>query len=461
VDETIFADRRKERPVEEAEAAARSKFMIEFWTREIDAIVSGQTTRPAMPSQPVPLYPNRAKPEYPGQIEQHVQYEREAMFREPRPWSLTGPKLLALDRLERMVARVRAFDAHARNTGNPRPAMRAREELRTLWEAYNTLKQDGTPMPPDYELLKPEGMRGGHPGVRPAGDLKSYMDGSEDTPAGRAYYAPGELLDTAFSVPRAPGQYTIDMHGGPDFVRIGGDRLTAADLATLIRADEKWHGDAIRLLACETGQRADGFAQRLADLLGVTVHAPTDAVGVDADGTVYVTALTVDENGDVVPGLPGSMYTFEPTVTEGTPSTPDNAHALWWPDSDDVDFGEPRELKPGKELGELTLMRDGPTVYTGADRLWPDELADLVAGADDWANGPTRLQVRGGHVDPEFVQRLADLLGAPVIVPEKSVAGEFPALSSGTLEVYNERSADAPPGCVVYQPRTVMAGETP
>jgi hypothetical protein len=40
------------------------------------------------------------------------------------------------------------------------------------------------------------------------------------------------------------------------------------------------------------------------------------------------------------------------------------------------------------------------------------------------------------------------------------VAGEFPTLSSGTLEVYNERSpVPPPPGCRVYEPRSVTAGK--
>jgi hypothetical protein len=63
-------------------------------------------------------------------------------------------------------------------------------------------------------------------------------------------------------------------------------------------------------------------------------------------------------------------------------------------------------------------------------------------------------------VDPDFVQRLADLLGVPVVVPVNAVGGEFATLSSGTLEVYNEPAATTPPpGCRVYEPRTVPAGK--
>jgi hypothetical protein len=133
---------------------------------------------------------------------------------------------------------------------------------------------------------------------------------------------------------------------------------------------------------------------------------------------------------------------------------------LYWPDRGEVDFGEMREPVPTEALGELTLMQSGTPLYSATERLWPDELADVVTERQDWAGGPTRLQVSDGHVDPVFVQRLADLLGAPVVIPASAVAGEFPTLSSGTLEVFNEPSlVEPPPGCRVYEPRSVPAGK--
>jgi hypothetical protein len=465
VDETILADRVKERPVEIAEALARQRFFTELLSREIE-VATGQrpphTPRPTSPNGP--KWPHVSNPNFVDQMADHIAHERELLFHEPRPYSLLGQKLAALDRLDRLVQRVRDFAA----AGHQRPLEQARTELRKLWLAYDDLKTHATPMPTDHELAnnKPHGTRGGHPGpVTPPTHLQSYVDNSIETRAGRAYYAPGdELLSQVHDVPPMPGEYTIDMHGGPDFVRIGTDRLTAEDLAALIRADPNWHGEPIRLLACETGQNANGFAQQLADHLGVTVHAPSDFVGLDADG-LYVSITELDENGIPRPVMPatGKFYAFEPTVVAepvGETTTPAVTHlGQWWPDHGDVEFGELKEPHPPEELGELTLMRDGPTVYTGADRLWPDELADLVVAGPDWSHGPTRLQVSGGQVDPEFVQRLADLLGVPVIVPADAVAGDFPTLSSGTLDVYNEPSAEAPPGCRVYEPRSVPAGK--
>jgi hypothetical protein len=448
VDETIHADRAKERPVEEAQAAAGRRFAIEQVTPVIDAAVAGQPTPHSAPP----------KPELSRDIDARIRYERALLAHEPRPWSTTDARLVALDRLARIAGRVRAFEAHARTTGDDRAVNHAREELRKVWDAYQKLKNDGTPMPPDYEILKPDGMRGGRPGTRPAEDLQSYLDNSVVTPAGRAFYPPGEVPDTAHALRRETGQYTVDIHGGPDFVRIGADRLTVDDLAALIEADPNWHGEPVRLLACETGQNAGGFAQQLADRLGVTVHAPTEMVGVDPDGNLYVTSLTVDEAGMRVPGLPGRMYEFEPTVLPD--ASPTVHHAMYWPDRPEVKIGDVLDVPPAETLGELTQVLDGPTVYTGADRLWPDELAEIVTARGDWQGGPTRLQVRDGHVDPEFVRRLADLLGQPVVVPAKAVAGEFPTLSSGTLEVYNEpASAGVPPGCRVYEPRSISVGK--
>jgi hypothetical protein len=464
VDETILGDRVRERPVELAEAVARQRFFIELLNREVEVATGQRPANAPRPTSPaVPKWPLVSDPDFVEHVAKRVAYEREVLFHEMRPYSLLGQKLTGLDRLDRLVQRVRDFAAN----GQQRPLEQARKELRKLWLAYDDLKNFATPLPTDHELLlnnKPQGMRGGDP------TAVSQTYDSIETPAGRAYYTADDeqLLSEAHTVPPEPGQYTIDMHGGPDHVRIGTDRLTAAEFAALMRADPHWHGEPIRLLACETGQRANGFAQQLADELGVTVHAPSDYVGLGADG-LFVSVTGLDANGNPQPVMPptGSFYTFEPTV-HGTPaqeqvSTTPHRLAVrsgqYWPDHDNVEFDAMRAPDPPGPLGELTLMRDGPTVYTGADQLWPDELADILTAEQDWAHGPTRLQVSGGQVDADFVQRLADLLGQPVIVPGDAVGGDIPTLSSGTLEVYNEPSAEAPPGCRVYAPRHVAAGK--
>jgi hypothetical protein len=469
VDETIFADRAREIPVEKAEAQARQQFMTEYWVRVIEE-ATGQRTPSGPPAEPqVPRSPSLVNTDFVSQVAERVAYERERLFHEPRPWTLLGQKLAALQRLELQIQRVHDFTTQA----NGRPLTQARRDLHTLWQAYQELRDKGTPMPVDYELLsneKPAGVRGGRPSTGRARQLRSYLDTSVVTPAGRAFYAAGQMPANAHKVPAEPGQYTIDIHGGPDFVRIGTDRLTADDLAALIEADPNWNGEPIRLLACETGLLPNGFAQQLADRLGVWVYAPSEMVGIGSDGKPYVPRTGVNKAGLAVPGRPPTMNAFRPAVPRGemggTAPLPVLPHrsatqvGMWWPHDGEVEFAEQREVVPVKELGELTLFQEGPTVYTGSERLWPDELAEVIAERGDWAGGPTRLQVDGGHVDPEFVQRLADLLGAPVVIPNKSVAGEFPTLSSGTLEVYNEPAfTTVPPGCRVYEPRSVTAGK--
>lgn len=494
VDETVLRDRDRERPIEEREAAAIRELLTEYGLREIEAAETGNTTR-----NPTPQVRKPADPTNPEEIDTFVADESELLANELRPVALIGARLMALERLARIANRVRIFEAYEQQTGNSKPVTQARTDLAALYDAYQDMtnsrnqKTYGEPMPADHEVLaedaqerkrnnKPPGFRGGEPGTRPAGDLQSYLDNSVVTPAGRAYYAPGdENLEDADKVRPEPGWYTVDMHGTPYSVVIGADTLTAEDLAALMVADPNWHGEPIRLLACETGRYADGFADQLSDVLGVKVKAPPEYAGVGPGGTVIVTEFEVDASGIKRPVMPptGHMYIFEPTVlgdpeAEGPaePPVPPDPPAppvdpaplvtrpgLSWPHYDDVQIGEMREMTPAPELGELALLRGGPTVYIGAERLWPDELATIVAESGDWTGGPARVQIREGHVDPEFVQRFADLLGAPVLINSSAVAGDFASLSSGTIEVYNEPSpVEKPLGAwQVYEPRNVAA----
>ncbi|HEX6359384.1 hypothetical protein [Actinophytocola sp.] len=491
VNETIFRDRDRERPIEEATAEALKEIAFEIMKREIDAAVTGNTTRKPTPTVTQPTDPTDAT-----QIKKFVKEETELLRHEPRAIALIGHRALALKRMTRLVERVRIFEAHAIETGNTEPLKQARTDMAELYKAYKTMtdendKDYGKPLPDDEETLlkdaaerranrKPPGFRGGEPGTRPAGDLQSYFNQSVDTPAGRAYYAPGDdNLDDAADLQPDPGWYTIDMHGHADSVRIGEDRLTVEDLAQLIEMDGKWSGQPIRLLACETGKQDNGFAKQLADRLGVRVKAPVDHAGVGPDGQAIVTTSEVGPDGSVRAVIPPTsrMRVFEPAVprearpdAEPAPESPGQAPApapptaalpgLAWPHYEEVRIGEMREMELIPEVGELALLRSGPTVYTGAERLWPDELANIVAESGDWTDGPIRIQIREGSVDPEFVQRFADMLGVPVLINASAVTGDFATLSSGTLEVYNEPSpVEKPAGAWrVYEPRNVTAG---
>lgn len=143
VDETIFADRAKERVVETAEAAARRQFFTKLWIRELAAVTES------------PKQPPTGPPPRPDDIEALVAYEREQLLTEPRPWSLLGSRLVALDRLDRLAARVHELAKHEATTGDSRPLRRARIDLANTWAHYEKLVADGTPMPNDAELTPP------------------------------------------------------------------------------------------------------------------------------------------------------------------------------------------------------------------------------------------------------------------------------------------------------------------
>ena len=123
-------------------------------------------------------------------------------------------------------------------------------------------------------------------------ELTSIWDESVPTPAGRAFYEAddGEMRDLASQVPEAPGQYTVDIHGTADYFTWGNTRLSAGQLADLIRADPAWAGQPIRLISCDTGAGAYPAAQQLADALGVPVRAPTELAWTNGNGDVWTDA---------------------------------------------------------------------------------------------------------------------------------------------------------------------------
>ena len=78
----------------------------------------------------------------------------------------------------------------------------------------------------------------------------------------------------------ANGYYDVVAHGSPDSILVyhkgANVRVTHRVLARILRHDEKYNGQAIRLLSCSTGSSTGHFAQDLANNLGVPVKAPTD-----------------------------------------------------------------------------------------------------------------------------------------------------------------------------------------
>lgn len=109
------------------------------------------------------------------------------------------------------------------------------------------------------------------------------------------------------SVPKKEGYFDFAAHGTPKSVLYDNKNknMSARELARVIEHDEKYHGEKVRLLSCSTGAVDDGFAQNLANALGVEVEAPTDV-------------LLVYPNGKMKIGYDGSgeMKIFKPNGKE-------------------------------------------------------------------------------------------------------------------------------------------------
>ena len=77
-------------------------------------------------------------------------------------------------------------------------------------------------------------------------------------------------------------------------------------IARVIQHNAKYTGEKVRLLSCNTGSSENGFAQQLANALGVEVEAPTDILLVYPDGR-----MKIGYDGK------GVMKTFKPIKMEG------------------------------------------------------------------------------------------------------------------------------------------------
>jgi hypothetical protein len=84
------------------------------------------------------------------------------------------------------------------------------------------------------------------------------------------------------------GMFDVIGHGTPSSV----SGMSSSELAAQIRANSGWAGQDVRLLSCSTGCPSGGFAQGLANDLGVTVRAPSTDIYVSSRG-----GITFDPGG--------------------------------------------------------------------------------------------------------------------------------------------------------------------
>lgn len=92
------------------------------------------------------------------------------------------------------------------------------------------------------------------------------------------------------AVPKKSGFFDFAAHGAAESIEYGSkDKvMSAREVANIIRHNESYNGEKVRLLSCSTGSKDDGFAQQLANALGVEVEAPTDVLIVAPDGRMKV-----------------------------------------------------------------------------------------------------------------------------------------------------------------------------
>lgn len=103
----------------------------------------------------------------------------------------------------------------------------------------------------------------------------------------------GENLKTASKwIKEEKGFTDVIVHGAPDSVAImiKGEwkNFNQRQLAKMLKKDSGYSKGAIRLVSCSTGQNESGFAQNLANKMGVPVKAPTDTLWILPNGKMVV-----------------------------------------------------------------------------------------------------------------------------------------------------------------------------
>ncbi|WP_290386479.1 hypothetical protein [Bacteroides acidifaciens] len=122
------------------------------------------------------------------------------------------------------------------------------------------------------------------------------------------------ISDTAKIVlPTTREKLVVIGHGDPEGIMIDGKVEKAWEVAVRVRNSEEFIGgrQIVQLYCCETGKYSNGFAQQLADILGVTVKAPNKKVyplnGRVVVGYKYKDAITGINKWD-----PGDWIEFIP-----------------------------------------------------------------------------------------------------------------------------------------------------
>jgi RHS repeat-associated protein len=114
-----------------------------------------------------------------------------------------------------------------------------------------------------------------------------------------------QFLVNASKATPVNGMLDVAVHGSPLSVDIGADTVNHRVLASLIERNPDFSGQGIRLLSCETGNLPNGFAQNLANKLGVPVQAPNDIIWAFPNGRLTIGATPAANSGSFIQFLPG------------------------------------------------------------------------------------------------------------------------------------------------------------
>ena len=107
-----------------------------------------------------------------------------------------------------------------------------------------------------------------------------------------------DLYKYSLLIPELLNYDTVVCHGAENCVYLysnNGEEFeySAIEFADRIQNSSSYTGKSIRLMSCNTGSLENGFAQQLANIMGVEVMAPTEAIWVNSYGEVFISDYDV------------------------------------------------------------------------------------------------------------------------------------------------------------------------
>ncbi|MGF0315119.1 hypothetical protein [Nocardia fluminea] len=238
---------------------------------------------------------------------------------------------------------------------------------------------------------------------------------------------------------RNDGSHDVVVHGRRDgsVTPSNGDPVHPRDIVDAIRSNPNYvPGTPIRLLSCHAGN-SKGWAQYIADQLGVEVTAPTDRVGVRREpGSEPV----IDRGGKWRTFSPESATTPVDTVSPRTDSDPSDTRDRDSLDSDGppldrdlVDFMSDQDDPPTRPAA-MSFLEPGTGTPNAPFSRTPSVDAHLLGVLDPnnpsvrTAGDPPRITHVGGEPIDEFSHRLSAERGQAFVdasTPDAALVADY------------------------------------